>query len=68
MSLLAACVSKLWAFSATGCPANRGAPQLPHLPLAPAASLSRGARFRVLQAGQATITVSVMANLDADWR
>jgi hypothetical protein len=26
--------------------------------------LSRGARFRVLQAGQATITASVMANLD----
>ena len=66
MSLLLACVSKLWAFSATGCPPNSGAPQLPHLPLAPAASLSRGARFRVLQAGQATITVSVMANLDAD--
>jgi hypothetical protein len=32
----------------------------------PAASFSRGARFRVLQAGQATIRVSVMANLADD--
>src|SRR5258708_18774898 len=64
MSLLAACVSKLWAFRATGCPPNSGAPQWPHLPPAPAASFSRGARFSVLQLGQATKRLSAMANLD----
>src|SRR5271170_4829761 len=65
-SLLVACASKLSAFSATGCPPNNGDPQWPHLPPAPAASFSRGARFRVLQAGQATIRLSVMAHLDVD--
>jgi hypothetical protein len=61
MSLFAACASKLAASSATGWPENNGDLHWPHLP-APPASLSRGARFKVLHDGQATMSISGMGS------